>query len=236
MNQIVFFWKGENLSIPEFFVKSIKKKALKKYSIIQISDYDTNKIEGVDKYINANLPNDIMTARLKGYSLVETKNKKTIFCDADSLMISDINFSKFNTGYHLMRRQNNSLINHLHPEYFPEFKNKYFMDLMPFLFGAIIICKKDNFFIDLYKICMKLPLRFQRWYGDQISLNIFYLDNKSKFRFFDQHNYMHIIDKKNNNPKKTINSLIDQKVPFVTFKGPKTKKKIEEFYTFISKS
>ena len=44
---------------------------------------------------------------------------------------------------------------------------------------------------------------------------------------------MHIIDKKDNNPKKTINYLIDQKIPFVTFKGSKTKKKIEEFYTFL---
>ena len=55
---------------------------------------------------------------------------------------------------------------------------------------------------------MKLPSRFQRWYGDQISLHIFYLDNKSKFHFFDQHNYMHVIDKKDNNPEKTIKSLI----------------------------
>ncbi len=233
MNQIVFFWTGENLSIPEYFVKSIKMKSSKKYTIIQISDYKTNEIEGVDRYITADLPNDIMTARLKGYSLVETKNKKTIFCDADSLMVSDINFSDFDTGYHLMKRQNNSLINHLHPEYFPEFENKYFMDLMPFLFGAIVICKKENFFIDLYNICIKLPSRFQRWYGDQISLHIFYLDNKSKFRFFNQHNYMHIIDKKDNNLKKTINYLINQKIPFVTFKGSKAKSKIEKFYAFL---
>ena len=86
MDQIVFFWTGKNLFIPEYFVKSICKKFCKKYKIIQVSDAKTNKIDGVDVYIKDDLPADIMTARLKAYSLVETKNKNTIFCDADSLM------------------------------------------------------------------------------------------------------------------------------------------------------
>tara|TARA_A100001011_G_scaffold195109_1_gene203469 strand:+ start:813 stop:1514 length:702 start_codon:yes stop_codon:yes gene_type:complete len=233
MDQIVFFWTGKNLFIPEYFVKSIIKNFCKKYKIIQVSDTKTNKIDGVDVYIKADLPADIMTARLKAYSLVETKNKNTIFCDADSLMISELYFDDFVEGYHLMKRKRNSLINHLHPEYFPEFKNKYFMDLMPFLFGAIIISKKENFFVHLYNICTNLPARFHRWYGDQISLHIFYLDNKSKFLFFDQDKYMHIIDKKNNNPKEDLQILLEKKIHFITFKGPKSKKQIIDYFSLL---
>ena len=233
MDQIVFFWTGKNLFIPEYFVKSIRKKVSKKYTIIQVSDTMTNKIDGVDVYITAELPADIMTARLKAFSLVETKNKNTIFCDADSLMISELYFNDFDEGYYLMRRKKNSLINHLHPEYFPEFKNKYFMDLMPFLFGAIIISKKENFFVNLYNICINLPKRFHRWYGDQISLHIFYLDNKSKFLFFDQDKYMHIIDKAKNNPTEDLPILLGKKIPFITFKGPKSKEQIKDYFCLL---
>ena len=233
MNQIVFFWIGENLAIPEYFVKSIKKTALKKFKIIQVSNFKTNKIKGVDSIIQADLPKDIMTARLKAYSLVDTKGKNTIFCDADSLMVCDLNLSDFERGYYLMRRKNNSLINHFFPEHYPEFKNKYIMDVMPFLFGAIIIIKKENFFNHLFNICLKLPPRFHRWYGDQISLHIFYLDNKSLFLFFDQQKYMHIIDKKETNTEKNFNFLREQKIPLVTFKGNKSKQRIKDFFKYI---
>ena len=71
-----------------------------------------------------------MTARLKAYSLVETASSKTIFCDADSLMINSFDFLGFKKGYHIMRRVKNDIINHNYPEHFPEFKNKYFMDFL----------------------------------------------------------------------------------------------------------
>ena len=69
------------------------------------------------------------------------------------------------------------------PEPYPEFQNKYICDIMPFLFGAIIICRKKNFFSNLLEICKGLPARFHRWYGDQLSLHIYYLDRKSEFSF-----------------------------------------------------
>ncbi len=233
MNQLVFFWIGENLVIPEYFVKSIKKIVSKKFKIIQVSNLKTRKIKGVDDIIKADLPKDIMTARLKAYSLVDTKDTSTIFCDADSLMVCQFNLSNFKRGYYLMKRNNNSLINHLFPEHYPEFKNKYFIDVMPFLFGAIIIIKKENFFNHLLNICLKLPPRFHRWYGDQIALHIFYLDNKSLFLFFDQSKYMYIIDKKDNNPQRSINLLKEQNIPLVTFKGNKSKERIGEFFKHL---
>ena len=45
---------------------------------------------------------------------------------------------------------------------------------MPFLFGAIVVIEEENIFTNLFKIWIYLEKRFQRWYGDQVSLhNIF---------------------------------------------------------------
>ena len=228
MDQIVFFWRGEDITIPEYFVKSIKIRNLKNIKIVQVSDTKTKKIEGVDIFINKDLPKDLMSARLKAFSLVQTKNTNTIFCDADSLLINNFNFLDFTPGYYLMKREGNFIINHLFPEHYPEFKNKFVLDVMPFLFGAIIICKKENFFINLFKICNNLPQRFHRWYGDQISLYIFYLDNKSIFSFIDQKKFMHIVGRKDKDTNIDLDSLQKKGVFFLTFKGLESKKRISE--------
>ena len=233
MNNLVFFWVGEDISIPEYFVKSIKK-INSKIEITQVSDLKTNKINGVHSFISSDLPKDIMLARLKAYSLIETKYSNTIFCDADTLMIKEFNFLEFKKGYYIMRRKNNNLINHMWPEHYPEFKDKFFLDIMPFLFGAIIISKKDNFFLNLFNICKKLPTRFHRWYGDQLSLHIYYLDNKKKFSFFDQEKNMYILDFKDKSENQFINQLRRKGISFITFKGYESKKRIKDFYNYIS--
>ena len=232
MDQIVFFWSGEDLSIPKYFINSILVRNLKKIKIIQVSDKKTKKIEGVDLFITDDLPKDLMTARLKAYSKVETENTNTIFCDADSLLLNDFKLTNFKSGYYLIKRKGNFVINHLMPEHYPEFKNKLVLDVMPFLFGAIVIAKKENFFKYLYDICLKLPFRFHRWYGDQISLHLYYLDNKSKFNFFDQEKYMHVIGRKNK-ANVDLNLLKKEGIIFLTFKGSETKKSIKDFFDKI---
>ena len=108
MDQIVFFWSGKNLNVPEYFVKSINKNTLGKYKIIQVSELNTNRIDGVDKFIQVELPKDLMTARLKAFSFVKTLNNKTVFCDADSLMLCDIKLSEFNTKFQNLKNVVNS--------------------------------------------------------------------------------------------------------------------------------
>ena len=232
MDQLVFFWVGEDISVPEFFVKSIKKTD-SKIKIIQVSDLKTKKIKEVNSFVRYDLPKEIMLARLKAYSLIETKYQNTIFCDADTLMIKDFSFVEYKTGYHIMPRKLDSLINHLWPEHYPEFKDKFFADIMPFLFGAIIISKDDNFFNNLFNICKKLPSRFHRWYGDQVSLHIYYLDNKKKFSLFHQEKNMHIIDPNEKCEYQFINKLRAKGVSFITFKGHVSKKRIKDFYNYV---
>ena len=87
MEQIVFFWKGKDIAIPKLLVQSIKLIENNKINIIQISDNHTPKVENVDKVIKLKLPNDIMLARLKAYSFIETLKNRTFFCDADSILL-----------------------------------------------------------------------------------------------------------------------------------------------------
>ena len=61
MDQIVFFWVGDNLSIPQYLVNSIKKQKMKNTKIIQVSDKITKTVEGVDNHIREEMPKDLMT-------------------------------------------------------------------------------------------------------------------------------------------------------------------------------
>ena len=144
MDQVVFFWRGNNLNVPEYLVKSIRNIHKDSIKIIQLSDKETFTVPGVDMHIKEDLPNDIMTARLKAYSLIDSENTKNFFCDADSLLINPLSLKNFEKGIYLMKRSNNFIINHTTPEYYPEFENKYICSIMPFLFGAIVLSKTED--------------------------------------------------------------------------------------------
>ena len=43
--------------------------------------------------------------------------------------------------------------------------------MMPYMFGAIAVKGvQSEFFESLFSICLELPERFHRWYGDQYSM------------------------------------------------------------------
>ena len=79
MDQIAFFWIGDNLEVPNLFVKSIRNIQADKIKIIQLSNYRTKKVFGVDDVKRTDLPKEIMSARLKAYSLVDTASSRTFF-------------------------------------------------------------------------------------------------------------------------------------------------------------
>ena len=105
MDQIVFYWTGERLEIPCFLVKSIRLIHNQKIKIIQLSDDNTPKVENVDKIIKLKLPKDIMLARLKAYSFIETLKNRTFFCDADSILLNSLQLNKFSKGIYLAKRK-----------------------------------------------------------------------------------------------------------------------------------
>ena len=232
MEQIVFFWVGKKLSIPEFLVNSIRILYGKKIKIIQLSDENTRKIHGVDEVLRNSITGNLMTDRLNLYSLVKTENNLTIFLDADSLLIQKLKLNDFANGYHILQRETDSLsfINDNWPEYYPEFVEKTFKEIMPFLFGVIIINYQKSFFKELLLICNELPKRFHRWYGDQYSLKKLYDKNPEKFNLIKD-NWVHVVslNKDGNVDIKTSNYT-----KILTFKG-NTKKYIKNVLESLKK-
>jgi len=195
MTRLAFFWVGDNIDIPQNYVNSIRLFHLNEIEVVQLSDLHTACISGIDEIYRADLSHDIMIARLQAYSLLEFSDDYTLFTDADCLLIQPINLS-YSDDILLLKRVDNFLINSNYPEYYPEFVGKNIIDVMPYLFGAICIknSNNNNFFKSLLSILEKLPRRFHRWYGDQVSLSTAADTNKLfKFGYLDSDIHLKIM-------------------------------------------
>ena len=138
---------------------------------------------------------------------------------ADCLVINKLKLSNLSENIYLTIRRENSLIN---PEGYPEFENKTFLDMMPFLFGAMALKDGKQFFENLTSICKNLPLRFHQWYGDQYSLKLYYDQTKFNFQRLDINKYLYITKKEID--VYSLIKLIQKDVKIITFKGRGTKK------------
>ena len=223
-DQIAFFWVGETVATPTLLVKSIQHVYGKKNPVIyHLTNETTPEIDGVTKTIRNNLSKHIMVARLESYSYFPFNNKQTFFCDADSLILNRLRLSELNENLYLTIRNENSLIN---PEGYPEFENKTFLEMMPFLFGAMALKDGKQFFENLIAICKDLPSRFHRWYGDQYSLKLYYDQTKFSYQRLDIDKYLYITKKEID--VYSLIKLIQKDVKIITFKGRGSKKYILE--------
>jgi len=186
MKQIIFYWVGKNLDLPNYLVKTIKLIHKGEIKIIQLTDKETQKIKQIDEILRIDATKNIMIDRLEAYSLIETKQNTSLFLDADCLLLNKLDFEKYDPGIYLTKRITNLLINFNSPEFYPEFKGKRFNEVMPFLFSAILIVNNENPFKKLIKILTKLPIRFHRWYGDQFALKILYDQKEIDFNFLEK--------------------------------------------------
>ena len=227
-DQIAFFWIGKDTSIPTFLVNSINYIYNKKVKIYHLTNFNTPKIAGVRKTIRLTLPEDIMLARITAYKNFPFNKNLTFFCDADSLFLQKLNLTKLNEDIYLIKRQENFIMNHMWPEHYPEFENKSALDVMPYLFGGMAFRNGKEFFSNVLNICLNLPSRFHRWYGDQYSLKININNNSTKINHLPNDIYLYIV--RNSLINKDYSILIKKNVKMITFKGPNTKKFIEQSY------
>ena len=225
--QFAFFWVGNDISIPLALVDSIRFTYGDEAYIYQLSDKKTEPIKGVNEIIRDELPNEIMLARLKAYSLIKTQNT-TLFLDADSLIIQKLKLPDFNKyrACLVKRDDQTSILNHNYPEYYPEFFNQKMVDIMPILFGLIITPDGGKLFDGLFKIALKLPDRFHRWYGDQMAMAQEWIKNKENYLLLKQEEYLFVTRTSLN--KAQLEDLIKNGVKIITFKGPHSKQFIPE--------
>lgn len=219
---IAFFWIGKNTDIPSCLVQSIKISMNDNVYIVQLTDRETPEVVGVDDVKRFDLSNEIMLARLEAYSKYDPQAEITFFCDADSLFIKEIELPSNHKNIFLVRRKDDFKIYPNYPEFYPEFINKNASDVMPYLFGMIVTrFNQKKFFENLYNICLKLPKRFHRWYGDQYSLKHFIDQGFNDYEILNNEIYLKVLKE-----RLTLNYLQNaykNNLNFITFKGPKSK-------------
>jgi hypothetical protein len=225
--QFAFFWVGKDISIPSALVASIRFIYDKEAYVYQLTDKKTESIVGVDEILRDELPNEIMLARLKAYSLINNQNT-TLFLDADSLIINKLKLPDFNKfkAFLVRRDDQTSILNHNYPEYYPEFFNQKMIDIMPILFGIIITPNGRKLFNELLEIAIKLPDRFHRWYGDQMAIAHEWNKHKDDYLLINQEEYLFVT--RAALKKHELDHLIKNKVKIITFKGPQSKQFIPE--------
>jgi hypothetical protein len=225
---IVFFWVGKNISIPKSLVHSIRLVMGEDVNIVQLTDHDTEEISGVTSVKRYELPEQIMLARLEAYSKYEPDTEEVFFCDADSIFINKLSLPKDKEQkIFLTPRQQDFKINATYPEYYEEFVDKTAKEVMPFLFGAIAI--RDNqqiFFKELLNICLKLPNRFHRWYGDQFALKKYVDDGFERYTNLDTNIYLSVL--RDQLTPQYLKNALDSNVQLITFKGPNSKIYLEQ--------
>ena len=225
-DQIAFFWVGSDNEIPTFLVNSINLIYKKKVKIFHLTNHTTRKINGTTKTIRLSLSDNLMVARLQAYKNFPYNNKLTFFCDADSLFVQKLNLFELPEDIYLIKRSENFLMNHNWPELYPEFKNKYSIEIMPYLFGGMALKDGKKFFSEILKICFDLPQRFHRWYGDQYALRIFIEKNKPKFNLLPANTHLKIV--RQILTEKDFHIIFNNRVKMITFKGLQAKKFINE--------
>lgn len=115
-------------------------------------------------------------------------------------------------------------------EYYSEFENKKVLEVIPYFFGNLIVRHNEGFFNELLKICIGLPYRFHRWFGDQYFLKIKTDKTKLKFELLENKRYLYLTDKILGFDN--ILDLISNDTKFVTFKGFETKKFLKQTSIF----
>ena len=169
LHRIVFFWVGRNTDIPTLLVRSIRQHLGLDMEIVQLSDRDTPRVDGVNTYRRMKLSSRIMVARLEAYASL-TINKPTLFLDADMLVLRDFDLPSLNASeVGVTPRNDRAEINWRFPIDFPEFKGKYINDEMPYIYSFVYTSSEILFVRQLNRL-RKLPRRFQEWYGDQVTL------------------------------------------------------------------
>ena len=222
-NSIVFFWIGKEIKIPQVLVHSVRLVMGDEINVIQLTNNETDEVEGVNKVERFDLSNQIMIARLEAYSQYLPETENTFFCDADSIFINKFKLPENNSKkIFLSPRQEDFNISHTFPEYYEEFIGKTANEVMPFLFGAILaIGNQQKIFKEILNIAQNLPDRFHRWYGDQYALKKYIDKGFYEFGRLDPDFYLNIIRQ----PLELsfLKEAYEKKVQLITFKGPQSK-------------
>jgi hypothetical protein len=171
LNHIAFFWIGQDTTIPTMLVRSIRAAFGANFNVHQLSDRDTPMVEGVTTHKKLKLSPLIMVARLEAYAALEIK-APTLFLDADMLVLRAFDLpplAENDVGVTARGERDTYRIPERDWAEFPEFAEKDSAQVMPYIFSFMYV-RSTILFLRQLNALRKLPKRFQRWYGDQVTL------------------------------------------------------------------
>jgi hypothetical protein len=233
LRRMVFFWVGENTGIPEMLVRSIRAAFGDEMDVVQLSNRETPKIDGVTIYKATKLSSRIMVARLEAYASLIIK-EPTLFLDADMLVTRSFDLPSLaanEVGVTRRVEQDGGLINWRFPVEFPEFTGKTFIDEMPYIY-SFVYASSEILFVRQLNALRKLPKRYHQWYGDQVTLKRELESGRFVIRDFDVRTY-----------NRTVKSVVEFKealagepnLCIAHFKGVKSKAEMGEAMELISR-
>jgi hypothetical protein len=171
LNNIAFFWIGQDVAIPTMLVRSIRAAFGANFNVHQLSDRETPMVEGVSTHKRLKLSPHIMVARLEAYAALTIK-APTLFLDADMLILRAFDLpplAENEVGVTRRGERDTYRIPERDWAEFPEFAEKDSAQVMPYIFSFVYTASTILFLRQLNAL-RKSPKRFQRWYGDQVTL------------------------------------------------------------------
>ena len=170
MNQLVvksdeiiigFLYVGAVSMIPQIMVASVRK-AMPHARIVQMSDYDTETITGVDEVIRKHWDRKfLMPYRL--LHLKEFPPITAIFLDADVVVQKDLS--------HLFQDEFDIALTY-RDETDPSLrKSPWAYEMMPFNTGVMLSRPSGcEVWAEAHNICLGMPEDKQEWFGDQLAI------------------------------------------------------------------
>ncbi|HVX99720.1 MAG TPA: hypothetical protein VHA55_08015 [Pseudorhodoplanes sp.] len=222
MRRLAFFWKGEDTAVPAALVQSARLVYGGTLPIVQLSDRRTPAIAGVTDVLRGDFSEHVMVGRLDAYSRLGD-GPMTVYADADCMLLAPLRLPPLGAARaHLVMRENGmEEVNHLFRGPFPEFAGKTFGQVMPILAALIAVEDGASFFAGLRDLCLALPERFHRWYGDQVALAEIYRRNPASFSLLPARSFLRSIDDPLS--EQDLRKLISIGTRMIHFKGKRSK-------------
>lgn len=231
MIDFYFFQIGDEAELAKMMISSIRQTN-KSSRIYQLTDKKTKKIKTTDGcYRFDGNTNTIMKFRMEAYSkTILNKGRFSIFLDTDMLVLKEIKLNNLfeKSDLVLCKRELNAtqLVNiNFNDMNMEEYKGKMMFEAWPYL-GCFIGVNNSENLIKMNQMYNELEQKYKLWYGDQIVLKKFALENPTKTSFVNETEYAYL----------PLNNRISKQAKIIHFKGKKLKSYMKTCYQYFFKN
>lgn len=228
MIDFYFFHIGDQIDLPIMMINSIRKTN-KNSRVFQLTDHKTKEIKITDGcYRFDGNTKSIMKFRMEAYSkTLLNKDRFSIFLDTDMLVLKEIDLSSIfdKSDLILCKRELNANLPvniHFNDMNMKEYEGKLMSEAWPYL-GCFLGVTNSKSLIKMNQMYNDLEKKYKLWYGDQIILKKFALENPTRTSFVGEAEYACL----------PLNNKISKQAKIVHFKGKKLKLYMKACYQYF---